>query len=69
MPAVVMNIPSPLPLSTTLVSPGDERHAGALGGLAHGSHHRAQRLYRQTFFENEPGAEVERAARRTWRDR
>ena len=60
MPAVLMKIPSPLPLSTTLVSPVTSCTPAALAASAHAFHHRAERLHRKPFLQDETRAQVKR---------
>ena len=61
MPEVLTNMPSPLPLSTTLVSPVTSFTPACRRGLLHRRDHGAQRFHRQAFFENESRAQIERA--------
>ena len=55
-----MKMPSPLPRSTTLVSPVTIAHAGRSGGLGHRRHHAAERFHGQALFEDEACAEIRR---------
>ena len=60
MPAVLMKMPSPLPRSTTLVSPVTIRTPAAWAASRHRRHHAAERFHRQPLFENEARAEIGR---------
>ena len=60
MPAVLMKMPSPLPRSTTLVSPVTICDARRVGRRAHRRHDAAERLHGQPLFQDEARAEVKR---------
>ena len=60
MPEVVMNIPSPLPRSTTLVSPVTRATPASAHAAAHRRHDAPQVGERQPFFEDERGREEQR---------
>ena len=58
IPAVLTKMPSPLPLSTTLVSP--VTNCTPASARLHGLHDTAERFHRQTLFEDEGRAQVKR---------
>ena len=53
MPAVLMNTPSPLPLSTTLVSPVMICTPQRLRRVAHRADNLPERFHRQAFLDDE----------------
>ena len=61
MPVVVINIWSPLPRFTTLVSPVTNSYSGLCSRCTHGFHHTPQVVDRQPFFEDESSREIQRA--------
>jgi hypothetical protein len=63
-PVVVMKTPSPLPRSTTLVSPVTTGTPASLAARAMLSTMRAQVRERQALLEDESGGEVERTGPR-----
>ena len=65
-----MKTPSPLPRSTTLVSPVTSGHADARRRpRAIDATTRSRSAIGKPFLEDEAGAQEERLARRTWRGR
>ena len=48
---------------------GDDAHARGRGRRGHRLHDAPQLIHRQPFLQDEAGREIERPARRTWRDR
>ena len=60
MPAVLMNTPSPLPRSTTFVSPVTIRTPTSSAARRIEATIRSQRLQRQALFENEARAQGQR---------
>ena len=60
MPAVLMNIPSPLPLSTTLVSPVTSWTPAACRRRRMDASTALQGLHRQAFFQDERRAQIQR---------
>ena len=60
MPAVLMKMPSPLPRSTTFVSPVTSCTPAAARPPLHRRDDAPQRLHRQPLFEDEARAQIER---------
>ena len=56
MPAVLMKMPSPLPRSTTLVSPVTIWTPTSRAAVGHRRHHAAERLHRQALLQDEARA-------------
>ena len=48
-----MYMPSAAPWSTTLVSPGDDGHAGRRSRFGHVGHDQRAVVYREALFEHE----------------
>ena len=61
MPEVLMKILSPLPRSTTFVSPVTSFTPAVIGRGTHRLHDAPEILHRQTFLQNETGREIKRA--------
>jgi hypothetical protein len=66
MPVVLMNTPSPLPCSTTLVSPVTTGTPASRAAAAIDSTMRLQIGQRETLLDDEAGRQVQRHGAQTW---